>query len=256
MKIKLLLFVLLTLYLQNCDSFLSNQSSSDKGGICLTFDDNYINQWYKTALFLKQKNMKATFFVSHIYNLSNDEINKLQKIDSLGFEIGCHGWNHLNAATYLETHTLNEYYEEEILPAISFMENYGLTPSAFAYPGGVHNDSLDQFLLQYFDILRGVTFEQVKSLTKNVDEIDEIFIKRKEQSVVDGLGIDIQYGISEEMLTNGLFRASEQDEIIILYAHCPEDSNAQHYQINKSYLEHLILKCEELDLKSYLVSEI
>ncbi len=255
-KISITLIVFLSLFLQNCDLFLTNKPKSDKGGICLTFDDTYATQWYKTCLFLKQNNIKATFFVSYIHTLSHEEIKNLQKIDSLGFEIGCHGWNHINSVDYLKNHSLNEYYEAEILPAISFMEDINLKPDAFAYPGGVHNDTLDQFLLQYFDILRGVTLEQVRALTKNVEEIDEIFIKRKKQNVVDGLGIDVQYQISEEMLNGALNRASEEKEILVLYAHCPVDSNAQHYQINKSYLENLILKCKELDLKSYLTSEI
>ncbi|MBL7067593.1 MAG: polysaccharide deacetylase family protein [Candidatus Marinimicrobia bacterium] len=250
-----LLFILL-IALNNCDSLLNNDISEPKGGVCLTFDDVYVNEWYKLSNLLKLSDFNATFFISKIHSLSSSEIHNLRKLDSLGFEIGCHGWNHINAVDYLTHYSLAEYYNVEILPALNFMNKNNLSPTSFTYPRGMHNDSLDQYLLQKFQVLRCVTLEQVKPLTVNVEDISEIFIKKNKSQIVAGLGIDKQFKISEDMLYNALERASENDEILILYAHCPVDSNAQHYQINKSYIENLILKCEELNLKSYRISEI
>jgi len=253
---RIFLLLILLIALNNCDSLLNNDMLEAKGGVCLTFDDVYVNEWYKLSDFLRLNDFKATFFISKIYSLSSSEIHNLRKLGSLGFEIGCHGWNHIDAADYLTHHSLSEYYNVEILPALNFMNENNPSPTSFAHPGGMHNDSLDQYLLQKFQILRCVTIEQVKPLTKNVEEINEIFIKKNKSQIVAGLGIDKQFKISEDMLYNALERAGENGETIILYAHCPVDSNAQHYQINKSYIENLILKCEELNLKSYRMSEI
>ena len=94
----------------SCTEVLTDNSLELKAGFCLTFDDDYIEDWYSINDMLLLNNVKATFFVSEIYNLSPEEIDLLKELKISGHEIGSHGWNHTNAVEYLNNHTLEEFY--------------------------------------------------------------------------------------------------------------------------------------------------
>jgi hypothetical protein len=256
-KLFTFIFVSLTLILIiSCKESIVENPNEENGGVCLTFDDVYVNEWYGLSELLKNNDIKATFFVTMINTLSSSKLNKLQRLDSLGFEIGCHGINHLNAVEFLETHTLQEYYYTEVLPSLKIMNRINLFPKSYSYPYGMNNDSLDTFMLGHFDVLRDVTDEQRQPLNKEVDEINEIYCKKGESFVVSGLGIDINFKIDESKLRSTLLRASENKEVVTFYAHCPVESNASSYQIEIEYLENLISLIKEYDLKTFIISEL
>lgn len=248
--------IILFLTFHRCTEVLIDNSLEPKAGFCLTFDDDYIEDWYSINDMLLLNNVKATFFVSEIYNLSSDQIELLTELKTSGHEIGSHGWNHTNAVEYLNNHTLEEYYRYEIQPAIEYMEGIGLKPESFAYPFGRSSDSLDKFLFQYFNILRHVTVEQLQLSSKEVDEIDEIYYKFNGTRYAAGLGIDVNYKISQKMLKKVLIRAKTNDEVVVLFSHRPVDSSPQPYETNKTYLDSLLKLANELNLKSYRFSEL
>ena len=248
----LLLFVLLI----SCNEHIVDNLEDYKGGVCLTFDDAYVDQWYKLSNSLIENNIKATFFVTMINTLASSKLEKLQTLDSLGFEIGCHGYKHIDAVKYLESHTLNDYFYNEVLPALNIMDKSDLHPKSYSYPYGMNNDSLDNYLLNYFEILRDVTDEQRKPLEKEVEKIDEIFCKKGESKIVSSLGIDINFNINESKLRNALQRAKENKEILCVYAHCPVDSNAISYQIEIGYIKNFISLIKEYELNTYTFSEL
>lgn len=254
--IKILIPVVLFLLLTSCNENVIDNKEEDKGGVCLTFDDTYVDEWFKLSNTLIVNNIKATFFVTMINTLSETELKKLQTLDSLGFEIGCHGYKHIDAVKYLESHTLQEYFDFEIMPALKIMDQINLHPKSFSYPYGMNNDSLDLYLLNYFEILRDVTDEQREPLEKEIQNIDEIFCKKGNSKIVSSLGIDINFHIDETQLRMALQRAKKNKEILCVYAHCPVDAKAKDYQIEKEYINNLIILIKELELNTYTLSEL
>jgi hypothetical protein len=129
------------------------------GGVLLTFDDEYIDEWYSISDTLKDNDAKATFYVSYWNDVDTKPtfISKLKTLQDNGNEIGLHGQNHASVTTYLLTHTIDEYYTNEIQPektsAISEGFNY---PLSFSYPFGAHTSYTDTYLLGKFSTLRQV----------------------------------------------------------------------------------------------------
>ncbi|MBI9071928.1 MAG: polysaccharide deacetylase family protein [Melioribacteraceae bacterium] len=225
-------------------------------GVCLTFDDTYVDQWYNISQLFLENEIQATFFVTKINSLPQSNLSKLEELHKAGFEIGSHGYNHLNANDYLQNHTLDEYYENEILPSIKGLESLNIPVKSFSYPYGMNNDSLDTFLLQYFDVLRDITDEQRKPLDKEVDKIEEIYFTKGDKPVISSLGIDNNFKIDLENLKKALERADRNNEVLILYAHCPVDSDPIAYQITDEYLSELIKLIKEAGLKTYTCSDL
>lgn len=257
MKTINILFVFaLSLVVVSCHENIVESIEDDKGGVCITFDDTAVDQWYKMSSVFIDNKIKATFFVTMINTLPKSEIVKLQLLDSLGFEIGCHGLNHINAVDYLKTHSLQCYFDDEVLPAITIMNNIKLHPTSYSYPYGLNSDSLDLFLLNYFAVLRDVTEDQRKPLNKEVENIDEIFCKKGKSTIISSLGIDKNFNITINQLRKALQRAKKNKEILCVYAHNPVDSSASGYQIEISYIQSLLLLIKEYELNTYTFSEL
>ena len=88
---------------------------SERSGIALTFDDNYIDGWYAVRSIFQQYDAHATFYVSQYDGLDEDQIDKLKTLQADGHEIAFHGRYHTDAAAYLETHTIQQYLDYEII---------------------------------------------------------------------------------------------------------------------------------------------
>jgi peptidoglycan/xylan/chitin deacetylase (PgdA/CDA1 family) len=225
-------------------------------GYCITFDDDYVDEWYSINNMLLTYNITATFFVSEIDSLSSYQINLLKELKASGHEIGSHGWRHTNAVEFMKNHTFEEYYNYEIKPAIRFMDSLGMKPTSFAYPFGRSSDSLDHFLLKYFKIIRHVTEEQLQPPTKEIDQIEEIYYRFNGERYVAGLGIDINYNINLEELKKVLIRSKNEGTAVILFAHRPVDSSPKPYETSKTFLDSLLKIANELKLNSYKFSDL
>lgn len=127
-------------------------------GVVLSFDDDYINDWYATDQKLKPYSWKASFCVSKLNTLSLKEIRKLQELQREGHEIAGHSFNHYNAVDFICDRTIDNYFDTEINPMIDLMQFYGFEISSFVYPFGSRNKKLDAALLNKFDIIRGRAF--------------------------------------------------------------------------------------------------
>ena len=72
-------------------------SCNTQGTIALTFDDGPSDLTYNFIMWLSNNNIPATFFV--IGNKINSYITTIQQMSRLGFEIGCHTWDHTDLTT-------------------------------------------------------------------------------------------------------------------------------------------------------------
>ncbi|RPJ19332.1 MAG: PKD domain-containing protein, partial [Planctomycetaceae bacterium] len=133
-------------------------SPSPNSGIALTLDDDYVDEWYAMRGMFKAYGVKATFFITEFDRLTTQQINELKVLQSEGCEIACHGFRHLDAVSYIQSHTIANYVSTEITPAINAMKAQGFTPTDFAWPYGEFNSALNTEMYKYFDHLRGVTW--------------------------------------------------------------------------------------------------
>ena len=258
MKIfKFIIGFVFILIINSCNNIYVNNYGYNKdiAGVCLTFDDLSVNEWYGLSFILKDSSIKASFFVTKPNLLSESKFSKLYEMQYNGFEIGYHGYHHINANEYLETHNLSEYFDYEIKPGLDLLAKHNIFPKSFSFPSGMDNDSLDIFLLKFFTHFRDVTDIQRHPLSIMPHQIDDIY-HTKGEYIYKALGIDKQFNISKEEIYNVLKKAKDEKKIVILYAHIPVKQNAIGYQINIDYIQYIISVIKKLNLKTYTLNEL
>ena len=186
----------------------------EDGGVALTFDDNYTDEWLAADHILKKYNWKATFFVSYLKDMSDKQFDQLLELQNCGHEIGGHGYNHYNQCEYISNHGTVEYMNNEIRPMIEKLGKKSINLNSFAYPFGSRDEKLDDLLLNQFNILRRTTYGKINPK-------DQLCFFNK-QRLIFGLGIDESYEhFSKEYLLELLSYAGKTKQILILYCHKP-----------------------------------
>jgi peptidoglycan/xylan/chitin deacetylase (PgdA/CDA1 family) len=133
----------------------------------LTFDDAYKSQYYIAKLLYSQ-GIKATFFipVGLKYHLVDNSplltLTEVKEISRMGYEIGSHGYSHINL--------LNASYDEilrEVKESKELLENIiGDKVQGFAYPYGFFNDKVVDLVKQYYDYAATIHLRLYKSCKK------------------------------------------------------------------------------------------
>ena len=228
-------------------SVAEDQPGGSPEGIALTFDDNSIDQWYAIRGLLKQYHAHATFFVTQYENLDQNEVNELKALQADGNEIGYHGYAHLDATTYLENHTVNDYMNNEIINGVTLMRADGFNPVDFALPGGAgdENAGLITALSQYFTHIRGI------------DRAPPYYQYGSNVPLIHAQGIDdISYGQTMNDLYHYISTAKDNDEIVIFYGHIPVQTVTGDYQVSYDRLNNILKNVSDSNMKFYTVSEI
>jgi peptidoglycan/xylan/chitin deacetylase (PgdA/CDA1 family) len=229
--------------------------SSSHAGVALTFDDDSVDQWFAIRDRLKNYDARVTFFVSGFASLSEAQVNKLKILKADGHEIAFHGLYHTDAQDYLQTYSINEYLNYEIIPGVELMKNQGLNPVDFSYPYGSENEALTEVLQGYFLHVRGTANSQDYLPLKEVDSI--YYQYGSHQSHIYGIEIeDDSGGNSLDDIFDGILRAKEENKIVIFYAHTPVETEPQEYQLSYDRLDKILINVSENNLKFYTISEL
>lgn len=219
------------------------------GGVILTFDDAYVNEWFATNQKLKKYNWKGTFFVSRINTLNNAKVKKLLQLQKEGHEIGGHGLQHLNAADYTRVYTINEYMNREINPMLDLMDFYGLKVSSFAYPYGGRTKKLDAALLKKFKTIRGRAFYE-KEASKQGCYFNH-------SRLLFSFSIDDTYHrFTIPHLQKLLDYAKKNNKILILNSHKTVDNITGDYQTKNATLEYICKYIKNNNLNFYTFSDL
>lgn len=224
----------------------NNLNSSAPPGIALTFDDNYVDNWYKYIDVFDSLKVKATFYISNFNKLSQAQISKLRDLQNRGHEIAFHSTSHQNFVKYLDHHKCDYLISEEITKGIELMNREGFYPQTFAYPYGSHTDALDKILLKYFKSVR--TLNGTRDLSGSLSPTSG-------NNILRGLGIDESSRRSIEQIEGLLSMASQKNTCAVLLVHNIERSDIT-MQIPLWKLTRIIEKAKSLNLKFYTVSEI
>ena len=228
--------------------------STNKKGVCLTFDDNYILEWFNALDCLDRYSAKATFFVSHFDKLVDREIGMLKEIESRGHEIGYHTISHFKPTDFVVKYSIEEYINREISPGMELMFSAGFKPRSFAFPYNDSNDELQIKLLEQFDILR---------LRADV-LADALYEKSNRNRILRAKSIDLhinssnpefKFRILDDIVEE--FRvASKENKIIATYAHGISNRVVPYHYISMWGLEYLLHYAREIGLNFYTALDL
>ena len=225
---------------------------NNKGGIAITFDDAFVDEWCSLKGLFDAYGARATFFVSQFDKLTKNSIEKLGAIQDGGHEIGYHGLRHLNAVRFAEEKSVDEYVAAEIRPGIKMMAGYGFAATSFSYPYGSRSPQTDAALLKYFRYVRGTAFTDNK---KRIVDLDQIYYRNGGKRVIHGAGMDNFYNNSIGEIQEGIRRADEMKEIIVLYAHKPAN-DSRDYSVPLEKLEAVIQYASERGMTFCRISDL
>lgn len=259
MKLKLFLIALLSItiaaagFIYTC--YLDpnyNYRKTAQAAFVLSFDDQYVVEWYNHRDLFKKYHVHATFFVIQPDALTPDEVLMLKALAADGHEIASHGAIHLNSLQYIETHGLPKYIQDEVIPSIKSLQKLGFAPVTFAYPYGANSRYTDYELSKYFYLLRGDSWKVKK---KEVDELDRIFYKYDGSRVVNGLGIDHGSGVTIQDIKKAFARAIKNNEAVVIYAHAINNSEST-YSISPQKLEEIFKAAQDQKLASLTFKDL
>lgn len=253
MKTKKYLVIILSIILFSCsndeDEPISIPKPNLQSGVVISFDDDYVDEWFEVNTILQKYDWKATFFVTRFNQLSNAKIQKLKVLKDEGHEIAGHGLNHINAPTFVSSFGTSEYLSQEILPMLNLMKNNDLFPTSFAYPYGARNSTTDKLLINEFQIIRGTTYG-------NSNPASQSCYYNKSRLVL-GLGIDKNYPhYSITYFLSLLEYAKKNNKIVIFYAHKPVSSFKNDYETEHQTLIDICNYVKTNNMKFYKISEL
>lgn len=245
------LLLLLTLLLFSCgeNDDIPIQQTDLQSGVVLSFDDDYVDEWFEVHNDLQKYDWKATFFITRINQLSEAKIQKLKDLKSYGHEIGAHGLNHVNAPTYFAANGANDYLNQEIYPMLALMNTNDLAATSFAYPYGARNTTTDNVLLTEFQIIRGTTYGALDPAVQNC--------YYNNTRLVFGLGIDNYYSHSSIPYFLSLLEyANNNHMVVIFYAHKPVQNFQSNYETEYKTLVAICSYVKKSKMKFYKMSEL
>ena len=228
---------------------IPNQQSNLQSGVVISFDDDYVDEWFEVNNVLEPYDWKATFFVTKFNQLSTAKIQKLKDLKIDGHEIGGHGLNHLNAPNFISANGTAEYLNQEIIPMETLMNNNDLSTTSFAYPYGARNTTTDNLLLNRFEIVRGTTYGNANPASQNC--------YYNNNNLVFGLGIDKNYShFSISYFLSLLEYAKNNNKIVIFYAHKPVPTFQNNYETEYQTLIQICNYVKNNNMKFYKISEL
>lgn len=225
------------------------KAENKRGGVVLTFDDDYVDDWINANIKLKQYNWKGTFYISHFDKLSENQIRELNYLQQNGNEIAAHSLNHFHTTKYIKELGESEFINKEINPMLTMMKNKGLKISDFAYPYGDRDVKSDQVLFSHFKTLRGTTYGNEAPVYQNC------FYENK--PLFYGLGIDNSYPhFSIPYFISLLQYAKDNNKIVIFYAHKTVEKASNNYETEIKTLEEICKFVKNNNMKFYTVSDL
>ena len=128
--------------------------SSPRPALALSFDDEAIDAWYAARDLFTKWNARVTFFVTDYAAWTSEQRTKLAELAALGHDIEAHGMYHLNAVDYVASHSVDDYIQLEVLPAIDLLEQAGFPITTYAFPFGATTNDITAAVLEYVPQVR------------------------------------------------------------------------------------------------------
>ncbi|WP_247237177.1 polysaccharide deacetylase family protein [Telluribacter sp. SYSU D00476] len=262
LNVKVVIVILIHVLLIGCDS--TEDNLQHKGGVAISFDDHFIDEWYQLRPVFKQHGAKVTFFITCSDTISETKRRLLQDLQEDGHEIGFHGTIHGNATQLLSNAGVNGYISTELEPGMKYMRQAGFHPTSYAHPGGNHTQQADSVLLaQGFTILRDVAKNErslygIRLYHLPPRYMPHIYYTFDNDRTVDALTIDTDVHISQEEIREALIKARDTGTALMLFGHKPlnKEPGEGEYGFRVSFLKYTLAQADSLDLQFYTMSEL
>lgn len=218
--------------------FFSCKESEQKPGICLSFDDNYLEQWVGILPLLDKYDAKATFFLTGVGKLSEQEKAWLKEIQEAGHEIGAHGELHVPANSYIQSNGYRSYWQEEIQANVDALRAIDIRPKVFAYPYGEKN--------RIMDIALRITFQVSRSVVPLGEGYEEKALKKRPGFHYYSISIDESELPQVEKLKPLMERAKAEKKVLFIHAHTIGEQGA--YTLSAQRLETVLAMGKDMGL--------
>ncbi|WP_224999275.1 polysaccharide deacetylase family protein [Cesiribacter sp. SM1] len=235
-------------------SACSSDQAQQQAGICISFDDRSIKEWYSLQELLARYNAKVTFFISGAAALTAEEVRMLKELEQQGHEIGSHGALHVRARDYIREHSYQEYLRDEVFSNTRALEKKGFLPTAFAYPYGRGYWFTDLLLEKHFKAIRhAVSTDSIRGLSAT----DDIFFKLGESKELVAASIDANVHLNKEAIDNALQKAATENKVLMIFGHKPAQAPSPgSYTFNIALLEYILQQANKHNLEFYRVSDL
>jgi len=220
-----------------------------QAGVILSFDDAYVDEWFKADSVLKKYNWKGTFCTCRIDSIGAPQIKKLLQLQKEGHEIAGHGYHHYNAVKFVATNGIDNYLQQEIDPMMTSMKKKGFNVSSFAYPYGERSDDLDKALSPTYKIIRGRAF------CGDLPEKEGCYFRNSKYLYafdIDNSHIHFSIPYLLELLDD----AKKKNKILVLCSHKPVTEVTDNYQTKIETLEFICKYMKINDMKFYTMSDL
>lgn len=245
-KIIILLCCIITL---NGYATVKKQVQLQQAGVLITFDDDYVDEWFKADKILAKYKWKATFYLTKPQLYTKKQFRQLRKLKSKGHELGAHGFNHFNALTFYTNNSFSIYLKNEIEQTAQLLKKKRIKTNSFSYPFGAHNIATDSLLLKNFTSLRTTTYG------KQAPEKQQCYYKN--DAILQGLGIDNHYPHFDISYFLSLLQyAKENNKIVIFYVHKPVLEAKNTLEIEHKTLISICEYVQKNNLKFYTPNDL
>ncbi len=176
------------------------------GALVLSFDDGSSNWLEVVAPELREVGGKASAFVNNQYlpgRISFGELRRLR--DEFGWEIGSHGFHHVNAPSRVRRIGLEAWVAEELDASLQGLRSEGFTPGIFVFP---YNE--------FDEALAAAALGRVRSLRRAVPMA---FARSRPSSFHPATCIDMAAHVPLEQLVTWIDAAARANAALFLYAH-------------------------------------
>jgi hypothetical protein len=125
-----------------------------RAGICLSFDDDAVDEWMQLRDLFARYDARATFFVTRYREFGPRRRQLLHQLADDGNDIEAHGVNHLNARDFVDAYGIDQFINDEVQPSLDVLRADGFAPVAYAHPFGAHTPEINAELLTRVDGLQ------------------------------------------------------------------------------------------------------
>jgi len=217
-------------------SDIHNIKNLKPGGIALSWDDSpHIDSCYQYLSLFHEYNATCTMNVNRLN--SQTEVVELNALHLAGWEIASHGYDHIDTRKFLTNNTPTAFLNQEIFPSIKEIYSYNYPVHTFVYPFSSRDETTDALLTPYFRTLRT---DVPQLINGNVIETTKAYYNWDNTTLLYGVEIDDQSGVSLQSIENGIDYAIKTGSVLILYGHEIVSNVNGPYQTSKSRLESIL----------------
>lgn len=240
------LSLILVYFISSCES---KKLEKPQGGVIITFDDAYVDEWFEADQVLQPYHWKATFNVCRIDSIGEPEQKKLHQMEHEGHEISGHGYHHYNAVKFVAENGISNYLKNEIDPMTSSMKRRKFNVTSFAYPYGERSPQLDTALNNRFKIIRGRAFCGIRPEKEGCYFHGSKYVYAFD---IDNSHVHFSYHYLLELLDY----AKKKNMILLLCSHKPVKEVTENYQTKIETLEFVCNYVKLNNMKYYTLRDL